>query len=172
MITVTGAPGSGFEFCDPTQQTLTRGSQYQTSFLPEMTNGQEYKVNVKTTYKDYVPHEFVMDVRYIPNLDGKTKFIDIGTHILRKPNSPKSSSTYKFTMHGVTDEKVDDDLENYQFSLSDAQFKQYYKLDDQENVIEINSADSKTVPKLGENKASISDENGVFYPNERSFFNY
>ena len=87
MITVTGLPGSGFEYCDPTQQTLTRGSQYQTSFLPEMSNGQEYKVKVRTTYKDYVPYEFTLDVRYLPNLDGKTKFVDLGTHILRKTTS-------------------------------------------------------------------------------------
>ena len=39
MLNITGYPGSGLEFCDVTTQTLTRGSQYQTSFLPEMANG-------------------------------------------------------------------------------------------------------------------------------------
>jgi len=119
MLTFTGHSGSGFEFCDPVYQTLTRGSQYQTSFLPEMKNGQDYKVKVKATYKDYLPLEFVLNVRYLPNLDGKTKFVDLGTHIFYKTSTQRPARNFKFMLHGVTDEKVDDDIDTYTFALED-----------------------------------------------------
>lgn len=53
MLTFTGHKGSGFDNCDITTQTLTRGSQYQTSFLPEMSNGATYKTKIHATYKDF-----------------------------------------------------------------------------------------------------------------------
>jgi hypothetical protein len=62
----------------------------------------------------------------LPNLDGKTKFVDLGTHILRKTTTHKAGGNYKFSLHGVTDEKVDDDLDNYMFSLVDPFSKKYY----------------------------------------------
>lgn len=39
VLTFKGLPNSGFEYCEPTMQSLTRGSQYQISFLPEMASG-------------------------------------------------------------------------------------------------------------------------------------
>lgn len=91
MIVVTGIPGSGFERCDATQQTLTRGSQYQTSFLPEMQNGQSYYVKVKASYKDYIPLEFIQKVQFLSSLDGKTKFVDLGTHVFYKAKAQRPS---------------------------------------------------------------------------------
>lgn len=172
MITITGLPGSGFEQCDPTQQTLTRGSQYQTSFLPEMSNGQEYKVKVRATYKDYLPLDFVLTVRYLPNLDGKTKFVDLGTHVFTKANNPRSANAFKFSLHGVTDLKVDDDLDAYTLSLIDSKELEYYKLEEQENVVEISEEDSKAVPRIGSNLAHVSDGTDAFYPSQRQFFDF
>jgi hypothetical protein len=104
MLYFTGLSGSGTEFCDVTKQTLTRGSQYQTSFLPEMANGQTYKVKVKATYKDYLPVEFILDVQYLPNLNGKTKFVDLGTHVFFKTNPTSRPTDFKFLIRGVTDD--------------------------------------------------------------------
>ena len=96
FLEFTGFEGSGFEFCDVTYQTLTRGSQYQTSFLPEMANGQEYKVKVKATYKDFKPIIYSLYVKYNPNLDGKTKFVDLGTHIFTKNNTANLRPSTKY----------------------------------------------------------------------------
>lgn len=130
MILVTGLKGSGFEQCDATQQTLTRGSQYQTSFLPEMQNGQSYQVKVKASYKDYLPLEFLLKVKYLPNLDGKTKFVDLGTHIFFKQNAQKPLSNYKFGLHSVTDNKVEDDIGDYSLKLKDSLLNSYFALDE------------------------------------------
>jgi hypothetical protein len=105
VLTFTNYEGGGFEFCDLTTQSLTRGSQYQTSFLPEMQNGSPYKVKVKAAYKDYLPIEFDLAVKYLPNLDGKTKFVDLGTHIFYKSahNSGRPVGSYKFWRSNVID---------------------------------------------------------------------
>jgi hypothetical protein len=103
MLTFTGHEGSGFEFCDTTTQTLTRGSQYQTSFLPEMSNNALYKIKVKATYKDYLPIEWDLTVKYLPNLDGFTKFIDLGTHIFYHNATVRPSIPYQFTLSNVID---------------------------------------------------------------------
>lgn len=137
-----------------------------------MQNGQEYKVKVVATYKDYLPQEFVLDVRYLPNLDGKTKFIDLGTHIMSKTTTQRAAGNYKFSLHGVTDQKIDDDLDNYEFSLINPMQQEYFKLDDQENVIELSDEDSKTNPKIGKSFARVQDAGEVFYPNQRKFFDY
>lgn len=50
---------------------MTRGSQYQTSFLPELATGQPYDVMVLATYKDFDPIKFSLKVDYLANLDGK-----------------------------------------------------------------------------------------------------
>lgn len=49
-----------------------------------MANGQTYNILVKANYKDYDPVYFNLPVMYNPNLDGKTKFVDLGTHIFLK----------------------------------------------------------------------------------------
>ena len=38
LLTIHGYEGSGFERCEHTTQTLTHGSQYQKSILPELIN--------------------------------------------------------------------------------------------------------------------------------------
>lgn len=113
MLTFTGYPGSGFEFCDVTAQSLTRGSQYQTSFLPEMANGADYRVKVHATYKDYVPIDFDLLVRYLPSLDGKTKFVDLGTHIFYKDSTPRPKTPFKFMLADVLDDAEEDDIDTY-----------------------------------------------------------
>lgn len=45
-----------------------------------------YNIKVTATYKDFNPIEFDLQVKYLPNLDGKTKFLDLGTHIFHKNN--------------------------------------------------------------------------------------
>jgi len=45
-----------------------------------------YYVKVVATYKDFNPIEFDLLVKYLPNLDGKTKFLDLGTHVFYKNN--------------------------------------------------------------------------------------
>jgi len=58
ILKFIGYQGTGFERCDVTTQSLTRGSQYQTSFLPEMNTELPYSVKVIATYKDFNPIEF------------------------------------------------------------------------------------------------------------------
>ena len=126
-----------------------------------MKNGQDYKVLVKATYKDYLPLEFELNVRYLPNLDGQTKFVDLGTHIFFKSQAQRPVNNYKFLLHGVTDEKVDDDIDTYSFALSDT--VQYYSLGGQENVIDVSDEEAKTVPHIGLNRAAVEDEDAVFH---------
>jgi len=125
LLQFSGYPGSGFEYCDATSQSLTRGSQYQISFLPEMANGAEYKVKVHATYKDFIPIDFDLDVRYLPNLDGKTKFVDLGTHIFYKDVNARPKTPYKFMLADVLDDLEDDDIDSYQLVLNDG-LKDYY----------------------------------------------
>ena len=103
ILTITGHPGSGFENCDITTQTLTRGSQYQTSFLPEMSNGAIYKVKIHAVYKDFQPIDFELDVKYLPNLDGRTKFVDLGTHVFFRNSTQRSALPYNFVLSNVID---------------------------------------------------------------------
>jgi hypothetical protein len=117
ILIFTGHPGGGFENCDITTQTLTRGSQYQTSFLPEMSNGAIYKVKVHAMYKDFVNLNFELDIKYLPNLDGKTKFIDLGTHIFYRNSTIRPSVPFNFVMSNVIDAQ-DDDIDSYQFELN------------------------------------------------------
>jgi len=96
-----------------------------------MQSGFDYKVKVRATYKDFLPLEFALDVRYLPNLDGKTKFVDLGTHVFYKSNTTRPIGNFKFVLQGVTDEKVDDDLTDYVLRLKDgANIEDYYRLED------------------------------------------
>jgi len=172
MLTFTGFPGSGTEFCDVTTQTLTRGSQYQTSFLPEMENGQTYKVMVSATYKDFLPLQFAVHVDYIPNLDEKTKFVDLGTHIFYKNTTTRPVDKFDFQLHGVSSESVDDDQSSYSLTLVDESkfHSEYFALEGQENVIDLTDEESLSIPKIGLNTAIVKDEDGSFLNSERKFF--
>jgi hypothetical protein len=72
------------EHCENLIQTITKGSQYQASFLPEMKRDLVYKVKVEAKYLDYVPLVFDLDVKYLSDLDAKIKFVDLGTLIFTK----------------------------------------------------------------------------------------
>lgn len=137
LLTFKGLPGSGFEYCEPMKQTLTRGSQYQLSFLPEMINGQVYNVHVQATYKDFKPINYVLQVKYNANLDGKTRFVDLGTHIFYRDaalaNGAVNFRGYNFTLNNVVD-LVDDDVDTYQLTVADG-MGEYIRLKDQENNI-------------------------------------
>lgn len=122
VLTFKGLPGSGFEHCEPTMQSLTRGSQYQLSFLPEMTNSQTYKILVKATYKDYEPIIYALEVKYNSNLDGKSRFVDLGTHIFYKKSQVVEGSVnlrgYNFTLNNVVD-TVDDNRDDFSLVIND-----------------------------------------------------
>ena len=134
LLTFSGHPGSGFEHCEAERQALTYGSQYQASFLPEMGNGAPYKVKVHATYRDFLPLDFDLTVKYLPNLDGKTKFVDLGTHIFYKDPHGKPQVPYKFILANVLDNELDDDLDSYRMVLNDG-LVDYYQLENQENII-------------------------------------
>jgi len=121
-----------------------------------MANGADYKVKVRATYKDYNPIDFDLLVRYLPNLNGKTKFVDLGTHIFYKDSTPRPAKPFKFLLSNVLDDDADDDIDTYNLSLNDG-LKDYFSLNDQEDIIELSDAVSKNVPKIGENIATINE---------------
>ena len=59
-----------------------------------MANGNDYHVRIHATYKDYLPLDFDLKVKYLPNLDGKTKFVDLGTHIFYKNSTNRPKEKY------------------------------------------------------------------------------
>jgi hypothetical protein len=90
-----------------------------------MANGEDYRVKVHASYKDFIPIEFDLLVRYLPNLDGKTKFVDLGTHVFYKESTPRPSIPLKFTLADVLDDAEDDDVDSYKLVLNDG-LKDYY----------------------------------------------
>ena len=60
-------------------------------------------INMKATYKDYNPINFDLLVKYNPNLDGKTKFVDLGTHIFFKNLGGRPKGQYEFLLGNVVD---------------------------------------------------------------------
>jgi len=133
-----------------------------------MSNGALYKIKVKATYKDYLPIEWDLEVKYLPNLDGFTKFIDLGTHIFYRNATVRPSTPYQFTLSNIIDSE-DDDLDVYDFKLNDGMVN-YYELEDQENVIKIGDGKSDTIPKIGESIAYV-DSGTAFSTSSRKFFN-
>jgi hypothetical protein len=105
-----------------------------------MADGAAYNVKVRATYKDFQPIDFEMLVKYLPNLDGKTKFVDLGTHVFYRNATQRPVTPYTFVLQNVVDAQ-DDDLDVYQMKLSDG-LHNYYSLDNQENEIKISSLDS------------------------------
>lgn len=45
-----------------------------------------YDLKVTATYKDFDPLVFDLKVAYTANLDGKSKFVNLGTHVFIKNN--------------------------------------------------------------------------------------
>ena len=83
------------------------------------------------SYKDYVPIDFDLNVKYLPNLDGKAKFVDLGTHIFYKTTTARPKNKYQFWFSNVLDTHVSDDQDNYEVGISRGiERKPYYKLND------------------------------------------
>mgnify|MGYP007134745086 FL=1 len=59
-----------------------------------MANGALYNVKVHATYKDYLPLEWDLNVKYLPNLDGFTKFVDLGTHIFYNTSTVRPTAPF------------------------------------------------------------------------------
>lgn len=167
LISFQGHKGSGFERCQPLTQLLARGSQYQASKLPEMRKHDTYKVLAEAKYKDFHPIKFELEVRYLPNLDGRVRFVDIGTHVFFKKNE-RPQSPYVFYLANVMDDGRSEDYDNYQFVLNDG-VKDYYVLEDQESEIQLPVADTNDVPKIGENTATVSANDLSFQDSSREF---
>lgn len=119
-----------------------------------------YKLLAEAKYKDYHPVRFEVDVRYLPNLDGSAKFVDIGTHVFYKKED-RPQSPYVFYLANVMDDGRNEDYDNYQFVLNDG-VQDYYVLEDQESEIQIPVADSASVPKLGANIATVTANDLAF----------
>lgn len=81
-----------------------------------MDNGQVYQIEVHATFKDFDPINYVLEVKYNSNLDGKTRFVDLGTHIFYKKSQIAADSVnlrgFNFTLNNVID-TVDDDVDTY-----------------------------------------------------------
>lgn len=126
-----------------------------------------YKVLAVAKYKDYRPIRFELEVRYLPNLDGRVRFVDIGTHVFYKKNE-RPQSPYVFYLANVMDDGRIEDYDNYQFVLNDG-VKDYYMLEDQESEIQIPVADTIDVPRIGENTAIVSANDLSFQDSSREF---
>ena len=74
-----------------------------------MASGADYRMRIHATYKDFLPIDFDLNVKYLPNLDGKTKFVDLGTHIFVKSSTKRSKDKYQFWLSNVIDNRVSDD---------------------------------------------------------------
>ena len=67
-----------------------------------------------------MPLEFTLKVQYLANLEGKIKFVDLGTHIFYKNKAIKANGPYKFSLHSVSDNLVSDDLSDYSLVVKDS----------------------------------------------------
>jgi hypothetical protein len=74
-----------------------------------------------------VPLEWDLNVNYLPNLDGVTKFIDLGTHVFYN-NISRPTVPYKFALANVID-STDDDLDVYDLKLNNG-LGTYFELED------------------------------------------
>jgi len=173
VLIFSGHPGSGFEQCDITTQSLTRGSQYQTSFLPEMKNGQDYNVKVHASFKDFNPINFDLKVKYNPDLDGHMKFIDLGTHIFYKNSSIAAFNLndYKFRLSSVLNEEdTDDDQSNYHVIFNDG-LSDYFEIGDQSNNIALLSDEFRQQVSPGENIVKVTEDGeGDFLNSDKKFY--
>lgn len=72
-------------------------------------------------------------------MDGKTKVVDLGSHIFVKNQAARPQTPFSFSLVAVMNDGVDDDNDNYELSLRDYRDlgKTYLKLVEQENLISI-----------------------------------
>ena len=82
-----------------------------------MANGAIYKVKIHATYKDFKPINFELNVKYLPNLDGRTKLVDLGTHIFYRESTPRPTAPFTFVLSNVIDSE-DDDIDGYQVEIN------------------------------------------------------
>jgi hypothetical protein len=136
--------------------------------LPELRRHDSYKVIAEAKYKDYRPIEFALDVRYLPNLDGKVRFVDLGTHVFFK-KWDRPQSPYVFYLANVMDDGRNEDYDNYEFVLNDG-MENYFRLEEQESEINLPQADTRDVPRIGENTALVTSNDMAFQDSDREFF--
>jgi hypothetical protein len=105
-------------------------------------------------------------VKYLPNLDGRTKFIDLGTHVFFRNSTQRPTQPYNFVLSNVIDAQ-DDDIDTYQVELSNG-LVTYHSLGNQENKIKI---DSPNIPIIGESIIKVETDENVFLESKRKFFN-
>jgi len=84
-----------------------------------MRNGAHYRIKIKATYKDFPPIIWDQEVKYIQNLDGQVKFVDLGTHIFFKGSLDRPKENFKFILADVMDDNVDDDIDTFTLKLND-----------------------------------------------------
>ena len=60
-------------------------------------------MKVEAKYKEFLPLYFNVNVTYLSNLDGKTKILDLGTHVFYKSSAPymRPKTPYKFELINV-----------------------------------------------------------------------
>lgn len=75
----------------------------------------------------------------------------------------------KFVLADVLDDDEDDDIDTYKLVLNDG-LKDYFKLNNQEDIIELTETVSQEVPKIGGNIATVTEEDGDFMQSTRKFF--
>ena len=92
---------------------------------------------VLATYKDFEPMNFTLKVDYLANLDGKSKFVDLGTHIfVKEPVKTANGTLARADLNLRLVESVDDDLDenqdDFNIKFSDG-FQEYLSLEEQSN---------------------------------------
>jgi len=128
-----------------------------------------YRIKVEARYKDYKPLTFSLDVKYIPNFDGKVLFVDLGTHVFFKNDNDRPKEPFQFEMVNVMDDGVEDDSDVYSLSLAEGP-NEYYALKEQENKVTIPFVDSKSVPRTGESKVTVKAPDTPFLESSRQIF--
>jgi hypothetical protein len=119
---------------------------------------------VTGTYKDFNPIQFELEVDYLANLDGKSKFVDLGSHVFYKNTTLKKSLSVQVVDAIDTDNEME--FDSFKLTLNDG-LKDYYNLEDQssESTIQYNKVDD--VPRLGENIITASGSG--YYESHRRF---
>ena len=71
----------------------------------------------------------------------------------------------------MTDEGVDDDVDDYSVALRNkADLEDYFTLQDQDNLITFEGEEARNIPHLGMNSVSVKQDGGDFLNSKRRFF--